>query len=350
MNQQEWLEYFELVNGRKPSPAEMAEAKAAGEFQDDQSQVSGVVVAPAAQGPVNPVVTSPQMIQGAQGGNLNTQASPFQAAPLKKGLAKKTKIILISVLGSLVGLCLIIGGYSLFRYQSGKIADGTYEVVAYSYYDEDEDKMVDGLKELEDDDIDVKDFLTVENNRSKHYNYSEDDDSVSVSIFENDLDVSQVFDPWNRTQSQTLTTSEYKDEVEKYTKDLQKDYSFYTDDAVKDTVDNSVKEYKKALKQIRTYVKNGNQFTLSFYNEDGELESRITYRLMSQEDGKDRRDDYKDAVKDYKDSMEETSELYDRYFGDDSDYGYNYGYNYGDSYDSSSSDDTDSSRRIGDTI
>lgn len=26
MNQQEWIEYFELVNGRKPSPAELAQA------------------------------------------------------------------------------------------------------------------------------------------------------------------------------------------------------------------------------------------------------------------------------------------------------------------------------------
>ena len=24
MNQQEWIEYFELVNGRKPTPAELA--------------------------------------------------------------------------------------------------------------------------------------------------------------------------------------------------------------------------------------------------------------------------------------------------------------------------------------
>jgi len=32
MNQQEWIEYFELVNGRKPTPAELAQAQAAGEF------------------------------------------------------------------------------------------------------------------------------------------------------------------------------------------------------------------------------------------------------------------------------------------------------------------------------
>ena len=32
MNQQEWIEYFELVNGRKPTPAELSQAQATGEF------------------------------------------------------------------------------------------------------------------------------------------------------------------------------------------------------------------------------------------------------------------------------------------------------------------------------
>ena len=27
MNQQEWIEYFELVNGRKPTPAELSKLK-----------------------------------------------------------------------------------------------------------------------------------------------------------------------------------------------------------------------------------------------------------------------------------------------------------------------------------
>ena len=35
MNQQEWIEYFELVNGRKPTPAELAQAQAAGKKMED---------------------------------------------------------------------------------------------------------------------------------------------------------------------------------------------------------------------------------------------------------------------------------------------------------------------------
>lgn len=65
-------------------------------------------------------------------------------------MSKKTKIILASVFGTLAAILLIVGGYSLWRYQSGKIADGTYEVVAYSYRDEDKDKMVNAFDEFDD--------------------------------------------------------------------------------------------------------------------------------------------------------------------------------------------------------
>lgn len=357
MNQKEWLEYFELVNGRKPNPVEFAKAKEAGEFLDDSAQTVLPASPVLSQAPSNAVATSSNQVQVGQVGEGNPQVSAFQASPLKKGLSKKTKIILFSVLGSLVGLSLLIGGYSLIRYQSGKIVDGTYDVIAYSRYDEDQDKMVDGLKEFKEDDVTVKDFLTVKDNHSKHYNYSETDDTVSVSLLESDVDITQVFDPWNKTQHQALTTSEYRKKINRFTKALQKDYSFYTDEAVKTSVDDAVKEFKEVSKQKRTYVKNGDQFTLSYYNEDGELESRITYKLMSPSKAKERNEDYKQAVKDYKKRMKTASDMYDRYFGDDSSYGYNYnygydyGYGYDDSYGSSSSDDTDSSKkRVGETI
>ena len=32
INQQEWIEYLELVNGHKPTPAELYQAQATGEF------------------------------------------------------------------------------------------------------------------------------------------------------------------------------------------------------------------------------------------------------------------------------------------------------------------------------
>ena len=53
-----------------------------------------------------------------------------------------------------------------------------------------------------------------------------------------------------------------------------------------------------------------------------------TYKLMSREDGEERKDDYDDAVKDYKKDLKEISDKYDEY----SDYGYGYGYDYGYGY------------------
>ncbi len=83
-------------------------------------------------------------------------------------MSKKTKIILASVLGAVAVILLSVGGYSLWRYQSGKIADGTYEVVAYSYRDEDKDKMVDGIDEFRMKVCDVYSFVEVKNNRSRY--------------------------------------------------------------------------------------------------------------------------------------------------------------------------------------
>ncbi|MFQ9291048.1 MAG: hypothetical protein ACLR3O_01115 [Streptococcus sp.] len=62
-----------------------------------------------------------------------TTATFQQVVPAKKVCLRKAKIILASVLGAVAVILLSVGGYSLWRYQSGKIADGTYEVVVYSY-------------------------------------------------------------------------------------------------------------------------------------------------------------------------------------------------------------------------
>ena len=77
-------------------------------------------------------------------------------------------------------------------------------------------------------------------------------------------------------------------------KKLSKDYSFYTKDAAKEAAEESVKSYKKSLKEKRTYVKTGNEYTLSIYDKDGELQSRVTYTRMSKWDSEERWDDYKD--------------------------------------------------------
>ena len=343
MNQQEWIEYFELVNGRKPSPAELAQAQAAGEFILERPNVfgaTGQANEPRKIKPAEPVISMTQQPQFAQ-----TTATFQQAMPVKKGMSKKAKIILASVLGAVAVILLSVGGYSLWRYQSGKIADGTYEVVAYSYRDEDKDKMVNAFDEFDD----VYSFVEVKNNRSRYYSYLEDNKSPYVSLLEYEHEIPQQFDPWNKTQTEVLTVEELESTVKDFMKDMSKDYSFYTKDATKEAVKESVKSYKKSLKEKRTYVKKGNEYTLSTYDKDGELQSRVTYKRMSKGDAEERWDDYKDAIKDYKKELKTYSDQYDEY-KDYFNYGYggDYGYGYSDDYGSGSksgSDDSKSSKK-----
>ena len=343
MNQQEWIEYFELVNGRKPSPAELAQAQAAGEFILERPNVfgaTGQANEPRKIKPAEPVISMTQQPQFAQ-----TTATFQQAMPVKKGMSKKAKIILASVLGAVAVILLSVGGYSLWRYQSGKIADGTYEVVAYSYRDEDKDKMVNAFDEFDD----VYSFVEVKNNRSRYYSYLEDNKSPYVSLLEYEHEIPQQFDPWNKTQTEVLTVEELESTVKDFMKDMSKDYSFYTKDATKEAVKESVKSYKKSLKEKRTYVKKGNEYTLSTYDKDGELQSRVTFKRMSKGDAEERWDDYKDAIKDYKKELKTYSDQYDEY-KDYFNYGYggDYGYGYSDDYGSGSksgSDDSKSSKK-----
>ena len=331
MNQQEWIEYFELVNGRKPTPAELSQAQAAGEFILERPNVfgaTGQANEPRNIKPAEPVISMTQQPQFAQ-----ATATFQQVVPPKKGMSKKAKIILASVLGAVAVILLSVGGYSLWRYQSGKIADGTYEVVAYSYRDEDKDKMVNAFDEFDD----VYSFVEVKNNRSRYYSYLEDNKSPYVSLLEYEHEIPQQFDPWNKTQTEVLTVEELESTVKDFMKDMSKDYSFYT------------KSYKKSLKEKRTYVKKGDEYTLSTYDKDGELQSRVTYKRMSKGDAEERWDDYKDAIKDYKKELKTYSDQYDEY-KDYFNYGYggDYGYGYSDDYGSGSksgSDDSKSSKK-----
>ena len=104
MNQQEWIEYFELVNGRKPTPAELSQAQAAGEFILERPNVfgaTGQANEPRNIKPAEPVISMTQQPQFAQ-----TTATFQQAMPVKKGMSKKAKIILASVLGAVAVILL----------------------------------------------------------------------------------------------------------------------------------------------------------------------------------------------------------------------------------------------------
>ena len=343
MNQQEWIEYFELVNGRKPTPAELSQAQATGEFILERPNVlssNGQMREQRPIKPAEPVIAMTQQPQFAQ-----TVATFQQVVPPKKGMSKKTKIILASFLGSLVAISLIVGGYSLWRYQSGKIADGTYEVVAYSYRDDDKDKMVDGINEYKDEDLDLQSFVVVKNNQSRTYNLVEGDNKSYVSLMDYEIDIPQIFDPWNKTQSQALNADQVEDITKDFMKKMRKDYSFYTKEASDKVVKKTTREYKDTLREKRTYVKHGDEYTLTTYGEKGKLESRITFKRLSKSDTDKRWNDYEDAVKDYKKELKSYSDQYDNY-KDYFDYGYGYSDDYGSDSKSSSSGSSSSKKSV----
>ena len=144
------------------------------------------------------------------------------------------------------------------------------------------------------DDVYFYSFVEVKNNNSRYYTYLEDNKSSYVSLLDYESDIPQKFDPWNKTQTEVLTVEEFESTTKDFVKKLSKDYSFYTKDAAKEAAEESVKSYKKSLKEKRTYVKTGNEYTLSIYDKDGELQSRVTYKRMSKWDSEERWDDYKD--------------------------------------------------------
>ena len=144
------------------------------------------------------------------------------------------------------------------------------------------------------DDVYFYSFVEVKNNNSRYYTYLEDNKSSYVSLLEYESDIPQKCDPWNKTQTEVLTVEEFESTTKDFVKKLSKDYSFYTKDAAKEAAEESVKSYKKSLKEKRTYVKTGNEYTLSIYDKDGELQSRVTYKRMSKWDSEERWDDYKD--------------------------------------------------------
>ena len=129
MNETEWLDYFETINNRKPSGEEIQQAKANGEF---------VTSEPVAENSQPQVQVS---------GPVTGQGTPVVAP--KKGLSKKVKIIIASVIGAVVLLALSFGGYAYIHLQGGKISEGTYQIETYRYYDKDKKKMIDGMESYE---------------------------------------------------------------------------------------------------------------------------------------------------------------------------------------------------------
>ena len=137
MTRAEWLDYFETVNGRKPSVQEMADALKAGEFvneapakaEDTVTTEPVKVEAEIVETSTSPLptetapavtTTAPSMVAFPEG-----QAAMANLAPKKPMDPKKKKRILVSVLSAVVLVFLCIGGFMTYRYVTGNI-DGKW--------------------------------------------------------------------------------------------------------------------------------------------------------------------------------------------------------------------------------
>ena len=137
MTRAEWLDYFETVNGRKPSVQEMADALKAGEFvnevpaktEDTATAEPIKVEAEIVETSTSPLptetapavtTTAPSMVAFPEG-----QVAMANLAPKKPMDPKKKKRILVSVLSAVVLVFLCIGGFMTYRYVTGNI-DGKW--------------------------------------------------------------------------------------------------------------------------------------------------------------------------------------------------------------------------------
>ena len=121
--------------------------------------------------------------------------------------------------------------------------------------------------------------------KCQFYYLSYRDGEPFVLLFEHDEKLPQTFDPHTGTLKQDSTVSEYKALVISHIDKLSKKGEEYSN--VKEvSVQRCVDDYKKMLKQKRTYEKRPNGLVLTVYANDGHIESRRTFKRLTSEEVK----------------------------------------------------------------
>ena len=217
--------------------------------------------------------------------------------------AKKWKIAIIVLLGLVATVLIAIGEGRFWKYQENYISDGTYQMIKYETPWGKSKELIDNMPEYENGDLFLKDFMDVKAMKAQYYSYSVGDGELDVYLLEHDEKLPQTFDPRTGTLKQDLTVSEYKALVISHIDKISKKGEEYSN--VKEvSVQRCVDDYKKMLKQKRTYEKRPNGLVLTVYTNDGYIESRRTFKRLSSEEAKgvksgyDR--DYEYALKHYK--------------------------------------------------
>ena len=217
--------------------------------------------------------------------------------------AKKWKITIISVLGLVAVVLIAIGEGKFWKYQENYIPDGTYQMVKYEAKSAYSNELINWTERGENNDSLYEDFIVVENMKFQFYYVFCGDGEPFVSPFEHDENLPQTFDPRTGTLKQDLTVSEYKALVISHIDKISKKGEEYS--RVKEvSVQRCVDDYKKMLKQKRTYEKRPNALVLTVYANDGHIESRRTFKRLNSEEAKGLRSgydmDYEYALESYK--------------------------------------------------
>ena len=216
--------------------------------------------------------------------------------------AKKWKIAIIVLLGFVATVLIAIGEGRFWKYQENYIPDGTYQMIKYETPWGKSKELIDNMPEYENGDLFLKDFMDVKAMKAQYYSYSVGDGELDVYLLEHDEKLPQTFDPRTGTLKQDLTVSEYKALVISHIDKISKKGEEYS--KVKEvSVQRCVDDYKKMLKQKRTYEKRPNGLVLTVYADDGHIESRRTFKRLSSEEAKEVKSgydwDYKYALKYY---------------------------------------------------
>ena len=302
MNQKDWIEYFEEINGRKPTPQEFVTAREAGEFESDSLNPQQTVS----------IEKSTQVNQQsiAQSVNVSDQQIIQPATPKfdnmyklpkpKKKLTKKTKTIVFSILGVFTAILLIVGGYSLWRYQSGKLASGVYEQVNFEYYDYDKKKWIDNKKYAAKEGVELYDFVVVKGDKYLYHIFKKDDSDSYVypDDYDSTVNILKLY-PWEKQAKFQMSFSEYESELTK----LRKSYPKYAKHNYSD-----VNESYQDAKITFLYEKDGDTFTVKQYDEDGKLSYKSTFRRLSKDASRERLADYDKAVAEDKKERQEDSD------------------------------------------
>ena len=160
--------------------------------------------------------------------------------------AKKWKIGIILFLGLVASVLIAIGEREFWKHQENHIPDGTYQMVKYEAKSAYSNELINWTERGENNDSLYEDFIVVENMKA--------------------LVISHI------------------DKISK----KGEEYSRVKEVSVQRCVD----DYKKMLKQKRTYEKRPNGLVLTVYADDGHIESRRTFKRLSSEEAEELKSGY----------------------------------------------------------